>query len=220
MKVVVFDLDDTLYDELTFVRSGFRAVAAFLRNIINISEEELFEWMWTRLQTNGRGAIFDDLLHHFGAYSKTMVRKCISVYRMHKPDIVLPETTITCLEQLKDRPLYIVTDGNKIVQHNKLEALHLYKKMKHCYVTHRYGIHNAKPSPYCFMHIVKREKVSPHDVVYIGDNPKKDFVGIKPLGFRTIRVMTGQYRSIEMPKEYEADIRIESLTQLKDVLNG
>ncbi|AXI39014.1 HAD family hydrolase [Bacillaceae bacterium ZC4] len=220
MKVVVFDLDDTLYDELTFVRSGFRAVAAFLRNIINISEEELFEWMWTRLQTNGRGAIFDDLLHHFGAYSKTMVRKCISVYRMHKPDIVLPETTITCLEQLKDHPLYIVTDGNKIVQHNKLEALHLYKKMKHCYVTHRYGIHNAKPSPYCFMHIVKREKVSPHDVVYIGDNPKKDFVGIKPLGFRTIRVMTGQYRSIEMPKEYEADIRIESLIQLKDVLNG
>lgn len=31
--------------------------------------------------------------------------------------------------------------------------------------------------------------------------------------------MTGQYRSIEMPKEYEADIRIESLIQLKDVLN-
>ncbi|MGG3881913.1 HAD family hydrolase [Bacillus smithii] len=92
--------------------------------------------------------------------------------------------------------------------------------MKHCYVTHRYGIHNAKPSPYCFMHIIEREKVNPHDVVYIGDNPKKDFVGIKPLGFKTIRVMTGQHRSIEMPKEYEADIRIESLAQLEDVLSG
>ncbi|MGG3881914.1 HAD family hydrolase [Bacillus smithii] len=128
MKVVVFDLDDTLYAELTFVRSGFRAVAAFLCNIISVGEEELFEWMWTRLQTNGRGAIFDDLLHHFGVYSKTMVRKCISIYRMHKPNIVLPETTMMCLEQLKDRPLYIVTDGNKIVQHNKLGHFTCMKK--------------------------------------------------------------------------------------------
>ncbi|WP_339210977.1 HAD family hydrolase [Aeribacillus sp. FSL K6-8210] len=217
--IVVFDLDDTLYDELTYVKSGFQAVAAFLSKELSVSEQELFEWMWERLQTNGRGSIFDDLLIKYNHFSKKLVKQSISVYRMHTPNITLPQETLECLETIYNYPKYIVTDGNKIVQHKKLQALGLYKKMKCCYITHRYGIRNAKPSAYCFWHIAKREKVPPEKIVYVGDNPQKDFVGIKPLGFRTIRVMTGQYRHLEMANEFEADIRIPSLKQLKDVLD-
>ena len=28
--IIVFDLDDTLYEEITYVRSGFKAVASYL----------------------------------------------------------------------------------------------------------------------------------------------------------------------------------------------
>lgn len=218
MKLIVFDLDDTLYDELTYVKSGFHKVAAFLSNEFKISTDELSKWMWNRLTTHGRGTIFDDVLREYGHYSKSIAKRCLSVYRTHQPNISLPDTTLHCLKEFSHYPLYIVTDGNKLVQHNKLVALGLYHHMKHCYVTHRYGKHHAKPSPYCFLHIAKKEKVSPNDVVYIGDNPLKDFVGIKPLGFRTIRVMTGQYKDVRMPLEYEADECIESLTELKDVV--
>ncbi|MBS4195489.1 HAD family hydrolase [Lederbergia citri] len=220
MKVIVFDLDDTLYDELTYVKSGFLQVATFLGYEFNISSKELITWMWERLQTHGRGAIFDDVLQNYGHYTKTMAKRCVAVYRTHLPNISLPQSTVECLTGLSGAPLYIVTDGNKIVQHNKLQALGLYTMVKHCYVTHRYGKHHAKPSPYCFLNIVKKEKIASKDVIYIGDNPLKDFVGIKPLGFKTIRIMTGQHKDIEMPIEYEADERIESLTQLKNMIEN
>lgn len=218
MKVIVFDMDDTLYDEFTYVRSGFLAVAAFLSPIVHVHEEEIFEWMWHRLQHEGRGAIFDDVLKKYHLFSKGLAKKCVSVYRLHKPEIILPKETVTCLKQLELYPLYLVTDGNKIAQHNKVEALGLYEKMKHCYVTHRYGVHNAKPSPYCFLHIMKCEQVQAENIVYVGDNSRKDFVGIKPLGFRTIRIMTGQHKDVEMPPEYEAEFRIDSINELPEML--
>ena len=34
MPVLVFDLDDTLYPEISYVHSGFRAVAAFLSPLL------------------------------------------------------------------------------------------------------------------------------------------------------------------------------------------
>lgn len=216
MKIIVFDLDDTLYDEFDYVRSGFREVAVLLSDLLNINKEEIYNWMWVRLNSHGRGSIFDDVLKANNCYSQKLAKRCLSIYRNHLPDIKLPEKTKMVLEQTNHLRRYIVTDGNKIVQHNKLSALGLYSEMEHCYVTHRYGVHNAKPSPYCFLHIMDREKVKPHEMVYIGDNPRKDFVGIKPLGVQTIRVMTGQHRHVEMPEEYEASIRINQIT---DVLN-
>lgn len=211
-------MDDTLYDEYTYVRSGFRAVANFLSEVLLVPANELYHWMWKRLQTNGRGAIFDDLLQEHGAYTSTLAKKCVSIYRMHEPDIQLPKETEDCLKVLKNFPLYLVTDGNKIAQYQKVQALGLYDVMEHCYITHRYGLKNSKPSPYCFLHIQKREEVPAEDIVYIADNPHKDFVGIKPLGFRTIRIMTGEYRHIEMSDEYEAELRIGSLKELPSAL--
>lgn len=90
--------------------------------------------------------------------------------------------------QSKNIPLYIVTDGNKIVQNNKIEALNLRKHIKKDFITHRFGKKHSKPSTYCFEKIRKLENVNPEDIVYIGDNPNKDFVNIKELGFRTIRI--------------------------------
>lgn len=211
-------MDDTLYDEYTYVKSGFRAVAHYLSPILKVEAEDLFVWMWHRLEIDGRGAIFDDLLKEHGKFTKTLANTCVSVYRLHKPDIALFSEAENCLNELRSFPLYLVTDGNKIAQHHKVKALGLYDMMKHCYITHRYGIKHAKPSPYCFLHIQRREQVQSENIVYIGDNPKKDFVGIKPLGFRTIRIRTGEYKDVEVPSEYEAELQIDSLVELKDAL--
>lgn len=218
MKVIVFDMDDTLYDEFTFVKSGFHAVAHYLSPKLKVPANKLFNFMWEQLETNGRGAIFDNVLIHYGKFTKKLAKKCVSVYRLHEPNIKLPEESLYCLNRLNSFPLYLVTDGNKLVQYNKVKALGLNKWMKHCFITHRYGIKNAKPSPYCFNKIQELEGVQSGDIVYIGDNPHKDFVGIKPLGFRTIRVLTGEYRDLRMPVKYEAEKIIHSLKQLPDAL--
>ena len=40
IKTVVFDLDDTLYDEIEYCKSGFRAVSEFLADIVANAEAE------------------------------------------------------------------------------------------------------------------------------------------------------------------------------------
>lgn len=211
--VLVFDLDDTLYPELTYVHSGFRGVAQYLQQVKAIPPNESLAWMLERL-SRGRGRIFDDLLSHYGQYSQSLVRQCIAVYRNHWPEISLDPEADRCLDRFAVFPKYIVTDGHKGVQQRKVQALGLERRIKFCFITHRYGVKNAKPSPYCFLKICQREKVQPQEVVYIGDNPRKDFVGIKPLGFKTIRVMQGQHQSVEQPESYEAEYRIAGLEKL------
>lgn len=218
MTVLVFDLDDTLYDELTYVNSGFQQVAKYISTVYDFNEIEVFTQMWTILEKQGRGKVFDNLLQSLGIYRKNLVRKCLSIYRMHTPSIKLDQEAEACLQRFKRYSKYIVTDGNKFVQHNKLVALGLYDRMKHCYITHRYGTINAKPSPYCFIKIAHREQVHPSQVIYIADNPNKDFVGIKPLGYKTIRVKQGQHKGIAKPIEYEADVSISSLAELDESL--
>jgi putative hydrolase of the HAD superfamily len=55
------------------------------------------------------------------------------------------------------------------------------------------------PPPIVFIRFYKWENAIPQDLIYIGDNPKKDFVNLKKDGFRTVRVMTGEHKDIEVP---------------------
>lgn len=211
--VIAFDLDDTLYDESAFVRSGFSAVADYLQGCFSIPSKDSLAFMLEKLP-DGRGRIFDDLLMINGILSEKNVKRCLSVYRSHAPQINLYEEAADCLDRFRKHPIYIVSDGNKIVQHNKLKALGLYDRVKFCYLTHRYGKDKAKPSPYCFFKICEREGVEPCSVIYVGDDPNKDFVGIKPFGFRTVRVLKGRFGEVERSREFEAEHKINSLVDL------
>ena len=216
MKIVlVFDLDDTLYTERTFVESGFKAIAKYLKKQWNIPVQESYTKMLKELE-KGRGTIFNNVLAHYKIFSSKNILKCISVYRTHFPDIVLDQQAVACLKRFHSLSKYLVTDGNKIAQGNKVKALKLERTMKRCFITHRSGIKCAKPSPYCFLKISDIENVNPGQVVYIADNPNKDFVGIKPLGFRTIRILKGPFKDKKFDKSYDAEFKINSLDQLTD----
>lgn len=214
--VLVFDLDDTLYDEITFVHSGFKAVANFLNQRYGINTFESYQFMISDLARNGRGQVFNNVLREYNLENKGNIMKCLTVYRVHLPDITLSADANTCLNCFASLNKYIVTDGNKVVQHNKIKALGLYSRVKKCFITHRYGVVHSKPSPYCFLKICEIEKTATSKVVYIGDNPKKDFVNIKPLGFKTIRILKGEYKNLQVDKKYDAEYKIKSLEEINE----
>lgn len=213
-SIFVFDLDDTLYNELSYVHSGFLAVAKFLKKVKNLPEKETFEQLEKILNKDGRGHVFDTFLKQYKIFSKKLLKECLKAYRQHIPNIKLYEDAKFILNKLKNHPLYIVTDGHKLVQENKIKALKLEKFIKFCYLTNRYGLKHNKPSPYCFLDICKKEKTTPENIIYIGDNPNKDFVGLKPLGFKTVRLLRGHYKKITLENLYEAEKKISHLNEL------
>ena len=214
MPVLVFDLDDTLYPELSYVHSGFRAVAAMLSPLLGVPAEVLAAGMIAEEAVQGRGQVFDNVLRQHGRWRKALVAACLRTYRQHRPELTLYPDAERCLARFADWPLYIVTDGHKEVQARKVAALRLAGRVCHAYLTNRYGRHRAKPDPHVFQLICRREGVTPNEVTYVGDNVRKDFVGIKPLGFRTVRILRGNYAHLEADEAHAADRSIHSLDEL------
>src|SRR5690606_14274035 len=217
--VIVFDLDDTLYDERTYVESGFRAVAAMGAERFGWDAGKSFRFMVEVLEREGRGAVFDRWLAAFGRSGRGLVRECVRVYRHHEPDIRLYDEAEALLELLADQPLYLVTDGHKVVQHRKVEALGLQSRLRKVYITSRYGARHAKPSIHCFELLRARERCQWDAMVYVGDNPAKDFVNLNRQGMHTVRVLTGCHRAVEALPGHDARRTIGSLRQLESMLD-
>jgi putative hydrolase of the HAD superfamily len=169
------------------------------------------------LQKTGRGSVFDQWLMSNGVAGKKTIRECIHVYRHHVPVISLYPAARRILSRLRCKP-YLVTDGHKIVQYNKVKALNLEARCAKVFLTHRYGIEHEKPSTLCFQRILERERCQWTDMIYVGDNPAKDFAGLNPLSARTVRVKTGEYAQTQARPGFEARYIIDSLDQLPDVL--
>lgn len=215
--IPIFDLDDTLYAEKSYVESGFRTVAKELEKLFGWPNQTSFDYMLAILEYEGRGTVFNRLLEANGVMSYKLVRHCINTYRHHLPSISLLPEALCVLDDLTKRP-YLVTDGHKIVQRNKVKALGIEAFFKRIYITHRYGIRYAKPSIYCFDLIRKRERCKWSDMFYVGDNPEKDFVNLNIIGVHTIRVKTGRYAADVAKPGFEAKYVINSLDNLYKVL--
>lgn len=214
-KVIVFDLDDTLYDELDYVRSGLRHTGQVLSERYRWDPEDTERQLLASLDVS-RDKIFDRVLTQKGVNTPELVKFCVETYRSHWPSIRLSNKVKRLIKLLaRQYPLYIVTDGHAEVQKNKLEVLGLLNNplIKACYVTDELGADFVKPSPRCFEDIARREQCQPEQVVYVADNPDKDFVGIKPVGFRTVRVLNGQHRNKTPEAKYEAEFAAPDLTE-------
>lgn len=216
--IIVFDLDDTLYAECSYVTSGFQAVADFAFRHFGWDATESQRQMLQILDRHGRGAVFDRWLAAKGVQRRGLVRACLKVYRHHCPQLELYPEARALLPRLSDHPLYVVTDGHKIVQSLKAKSLKLDSLFRNVYITHRYGVAHAKPSTHCFDLIRKRERAVWRQIVYIGDNPAKDFVGLNPLGAHTVRVRTGAHRAAPAKPDYEAHHVIGDLSEFPAVL--
>lgn len=192
VKGIIFDLDDTLYSEKEYVRSGYRAVSDYLGG-------DYEEQLWSFFE-QGKPAI-DELLMQIGrTEEKKMV---LSVYREHKPNIHLYDGVEDMLVQLKSAGIKIgiITDGRPEGQWNKIEALGLKKQVEDIIITDELGgIQFRKPCDIAFRIIQRRWKLAYSDIGYVGDNIIKDFQAPKQLGIKSIFVHNndGIYKSSDM----------------------
>ncbi len=89
VRLIAFDLDDTLYPELSFVESGFRAVARTVEERFPHARK-FYELLWSIFSAGERRSTFDAALQQAGlGESEITVAELVQIYRSHMPCIDL-----------------------------------------------------------------------------------------------------------------------------------
>lgn len=179
IKGVIFDLDDTLYSEKEYIKSGYRKIAEYL------GEEKVVDELWRSFEA-GQPAI-DELVKT--RHIENQKTKLLDLYRNQYPDIHLYVGVKDLIAALKSEGIKvgIITDGRPEGQRNKLKALGLDKLIDNndVIITDELGgIQFRKPCDIAFRIIQKRWKLPCQQIIYIGDNANKDFQACRQLGMK------------------------------------
>ena len=188
LRAVVFDLDDTLYLERDYVRSGYRAVAERVARQQDRARE-IESWMWQRFCRGKGSAMFDAVNERFDLHlTDEQIAGLVQLYRCHRPTLHSDVDMLKVLQSLRRHvKLGLLSDGFLPAQRYKLEALDLTDAFDAVLFTESMGRDCWKPSTAGFERLA-RQLESPHTAcAYVADNPAKDFVAPNALGWLTVQ---------------------------------
>ena len=216
---LVFDVDDTLYDERDYVRSGFSHVATMCA-MPDLPSSLLERWLLDAFEAGVRGHTFGQMLQAFPALAtRSTEEELVAAYRAHEPAIRLASDVAFTLDELKTRPirLAILTDGPTSSQRSKVQALGLERWFEPILLTEPLGPRYRKPGTAGFELIGQTLGLAGSSLAYVADNPTKDFAGPRRLGWMTIRLRhPRQLRSALEPVDgdHAPDIEVADVSDL------
>lgn len=183
LKAIIFDMDDTLYSEKEYVRSGYRKIAKLFPQIKDAEKQ-----LWN-LFLAGKPVV-DEFLNQQNLLSDEYKEKCLTVYRLQKPDIHLYAGVKDMLIDLRKKyQIGLITDGRPEGQRAKIAALRIGPLMDEIIVTDELGgIEYRRPNDAAFRLMADKMCVDFKHICYIGDNVQKDFISPQKLGMRCIWV--------------------------------
>ncbi|MFC4386265.1 HAD family hydrolase [Gracilibacillus marinus] len=229
MKTIIFDVDDTLYDQLSPFK---QAIATHLDGFI--AEEDILP-----LYLSSRKYSDEVFEKHM---SGEITALDLQIYRIMNAcaDFQIPLTKEDAIsfqqtyynkqqeiqlfpevEELfhflyeKKFQLAILTNGEDAHQARKIKQLQLEKWIptQHIFVSGAIGY--SKPDPRVFQHIEDRLAISKEETIYIGDSYENDIVGAKQVGWKAIWFNHRQ-REIE-GKTVDADYTIHKASDLLSI---
>ena len=176
IDAVIFDLDDTLYSEKEYVRSGYHKIAVYFE----IPELEKELWVAFEHKENAIDKVFED------RNMFDQKQKALEIYRFQRPDIHLYDGVEDMIERIKRTcKIGIITDGRPEGQYAKMKALNL--DIDEVIVTDELGgIIYRKPNETAFRLMQERLNAPFQRMVYVGDNLRKDFIAPAKLGMQSI----------------------------------
>jgi putative hydrolase of the HAD superfamily len=188
IKAVLFDLDDTLYEEDQFYRSGFAVVGDYLeKRGVGRAEETLALLEHWHNQADRR-KVFQKLAEQLG-FPFDWIPEMVAVFRAHRPRISLAPDAFAVLPRLRsDYRLGCVTNGWAEIQRRKIEALGLAQRLDAIIIADDFGIEFWKPHPRPFLECCGRLQISPRESLFVGDDPERDIRGARAAGLACVRL--------------------------------
>lgn len=220
IKLVIFDLDDTLISEKEYVKSGFKAVSKYIEQTYSIKNawQELLG-----LFEQDAKLVFNRFLekHHI-SYTKEQIIQMIDVYRTHEPSICFFHDVIPTCQFLKEHgiKIAILSDGYLETQKAKVKAVKADELFDEIFLTDSLGKDYWKPSPKGFEILQEKFKVNYSEMLYVGDNPQKDFYIQKIHPVHTVRILreNSVYEKATYLEDIKEEYTIHNLEELKQIL--
>lgn len=211
----VFDLDDTLYSERDYSISALQFFGHRCEEL-KYSPDTTKELI--ACYKTGEINPINVVCLNYGIPDKT--KYClIAEMQAHTPKINLRSDAEQLLEKLRaeDIDYSIVTDGRSVTQRAKISALGL-NDAKLIMISEEIG--TKKPNSKAFIKIAENHPSA--NYLYVGDNPRKDFIAPNKLGWLSVMLrdrginihsQEGCYEHSAKPK-----LVINSLTELIEFL--
>lgn len=216
--VFVFDLDDTLYKEIDYLKSAYREISRFISKNSALHENLVYDKMLAAYY-NGDNP-FQTVLDLVDS-SEITIATLLSLYRNHQPNIVLSELHQEILNYLKTSVFKIglITDGRSVQQRSKLKALGLTDFFDDIIISEEFG--SEKPNVKNFNFYLDKYGEN-YKYIYIGDNTKKDFIAPNTLQWTSICLLDNgeniHKQSFDLETKLKPSFVINSLKQIPEIL--
>lgn len=221
VKAIIFDLDDTLISEKEYIKSGYHHISEVIEKGFDINKTQIFNDLMA-LFTQSPQNIFNRFYDKYDIkYSEEMIIALVNEYRAHFPDIQFYDDVRRFLNGLRKTKIKIgiITDGYAVAQRQKLKAVEADKYFDEIIVTDEIGRDYWKPHPRAFELMKDKMEVDFEEMIYVGDNPEKDFYISTVYPIKTVRIMRKDLVHSSKPyyKCIEEDFRIRTLDEIKNI---
>ena len=147
-EVIIFDLDNTIYNSSLYEDEVFKIISDYLYKKINIEKKKIFSFLKTKRKkeviSNSKLNIFNSLLKN---NKKKYIKTCIKIFQNYKlKKIDYKKTLYSELKFLNKRKkeMYLVTNGNYNRQFSKIKALKILKFFSRIFILEKKS--QQKPS--------------------------------------------------------------------------
>lgn len=224
IKAVIFDLDDTLISERAYIESGYQHVAKLVSSRVSKDQAEIYQ-MLMDLFNESPLKVFNRLLDLLGVpYKESDILELVEVYRNHVPAVDFFNDVLPCLKNLKNKKMKtgIITDGYASTQRQKIKAVQANHLFDEIIVTDELGRAYWKPHSLAYETMKEKLGVEFNEMIYVGDNVKKDFISANYLNIVTVMIKRpgAIYFSSDYTNDhYSAKYSINSLAEIYNVIH-
>ena len=214
VKVIFFDIDNTLYDSATLASMARKnSVLAMIDAGLDIPEDQVLKDLGAIIEKHGPNYSrhYDELLKTYGRDEPKIIAAGIVAYEHTKTAYLkpFPKAVPVLMELKRDFELGVISNGLTIKQWEKLIGLRLHHFFKSVVTSQECGY--EKPAPQIFEAALKVMGVSPREAVMIGDKIESDISGARSVGMHAIWLKKGMAK---------APIEINSFSQIPEAVRA
>jgi putative hydrolase of the HAD superfamily len=217
IKAIAFDLDNTLIDFWQMKKKSCDAAArAMIKHGLKANRKKTVREIFHIYDTKGYEyqEVFTDLIKKFNKKLDFRILGAgVAAYQKVKGEMLFPYPDVKpVLKKLRRKyKLAIVTDSPRLQPFTRLAALGILQYFD-TIVTFD-DTHKHKPDLAPFRFLLKKLKLKPNQVMFVGDSPRRDMSGARAVGMVTVFAKYGL-----IPREREAPKADYTLSSFKDLL--